>query len=109
MKVPGGKGRSNTKLIEERIEVGVEARPSGLQEPAFFTWRGRRYEVRRIVSAWVDKGFAAGEVTRRWWRRRHRNYYRVQADDGQVYEIYLDRGGSKRDWYLARVLWPNAD
>lgn len=76
----------------------------GVREPVAFTWRGRRYEVHQIINAWVDMGFGAGETTRTWYNRRHRNYYRVEADDGEKYELYLDRSGKRRDWVLARCL-----
>lgn len=91
-----------TKLISERIEVETAAPAGGLQEPVAFTWRGHRFAVRRIVNAWVDTGFGRGEVTRTWYNRRHRNYFRVEADDGQIYEFYLDRSGKRREWFLAR-------
>lgn len=93
-----------TKLISERIEVEFTESPGGLKEPAAFVWRGERHVIRRIVNAWVDAGFGAGEVTRTWYRRRHRNVYRVETDQGELYEIYLDRSGSKREWVLARKL-----
>ena len=60
--------------------------------------------MRRAVNTWVDTSFGAGEVTRTWYNRRHRNYYRVEADDGEVYEFYLDRSGKRREWVLARSL-----
>lgn len=90
--------------MNERIKVEAEAPAGGVREPVAFTWRGRRYEVSEILEAWVDAGFGAGEKTRTWYNRRHRNYYRVKADDGETYVIYLDRSGSRRDWILARKL-----
>ena len=92
------------KLISERIEVETAAPEGGVRQPVAFTWRGKRYEVRRVMSAWVDTGFGVGEVTRTWYNRRHRNYFRVEAEDGQVYEFYLDRSGRRREWVLARRL-----
>jgi len=94
--------RPATKLISERIEVELSDGAERLREPVAFTWRGRRYVVREIVSAWTDAGFGAGEVTRTWYRRRHRNVYRVETEEGETYELYLDRGGSRRDWVLRR-------
>ena len=93
-----------TKLISERIEVEFDDSSGGLKQPTAFVWRGQRHVIREVLSAWVDSGFGAGEVTRTWYRRRHRNYYRVETDEGELYEIYLDRGGSKREWVLARRL-----
>ncbi|MEI6501602.1 MAG: DUF6504 family protein [Armatimonadota bacterium] len=93
-----------TKLISERIQVETSAPEEGVREPIAFTWRGQRHAIRTIVNAWVDTGFATGETTRTWYNRRHRNYYRVEADDGQRYEFYLDRSGNRREWVLARQL-----
>jgi hypothetical protein len=92
------------KLISEAIKVETAAPGGGVREPVAFTWRGKRYEVRRVINMWVDASFGAGEVTRTWYNRRHRNYYRVEADDGQIYEFYLDRSGKRREWVLARRL-----
>lgn len=91
-------------LISEKIRIETSAPTAGLKEPVAFTWRGHRYAIVRLVKAWVDAGFGAGEATRTWYNRRHRNYYRVEADDGEMYELYLDRSGKRRDWYLARRL-----
>jgi len=46
---------------------------------------------------------------RKWWQRHHRNYYRVRTSQGEVFEIYYDRGTSLkhpeyRKWYLHRQL-----
>jgi hypothetical protein len=93
-----------TKLISEKIEVETGASEGGVLEPVAFTWQGRRYEVRAVLRAWVDHGFGTNEVTRTWFNRRHRNYYRVEADDGKVYELYLNRGGKRREWVLVKQL-----
>ena len=90
-------------LISESIVVEMREGAGGLLEPGAFTWRGDRYEVARVLQAWFDTGFVAGERTRTWYRRRHRNCYRVEATDGRVYELYLDRAGGRRDWVLRRV------
>jgi hypothetical protein len=78
----------------------------GVQAPAAFTWRGTRYEVLEVLSARTEVGFGAGEVTRTWYRRRHRNYWRVRASDGKLYELYLDRGSGRRIWTLGKCLSP---
>lgn len=90
------------QIISEDIQV--EMTTEGLAVPVAFTWRDRRVVIRRVLAAWVDTGFGAGEVTRTWYRRRHRNGYRVLADDGLLYEFYLNRSGSRRQWVLARCL-----
>lgn len=98
------RGGRRTELISERIEVELSDDERALRVPVAFTWRGQRYVIRQIVSVWVDAGFGAGEVTRTWYRRRHRNAYRVETEGGEVFEVYLDRGGSRRDWVLAKKL-----
>jgi hypothetical protein len=92
------------RLVHERIVVETAAPGGGVREPVAFTWRRKRYAVTRVLSSWVDTGFGAGEVTRTWYNRCHRNHYRLETEDGSVCEIYLDRSGQRRDWFLARVL-----
>ncbi len=61
--------------------------------------------VVEVVQAWQDYGFGATHPAARNWRtRRHRNYYLVRAEDGRLYELYLDRGAKRRQWYLYRRL-----
>ncbi len=95
---------SRDVLISEPIAVEQERGPGGILRPAAFVWRGRRYGIVEIVRLRFDSGFAPGELTRTWWRRRHRNHYVVRADDGVLYELYLDRGGSRRRWFLLKKL-----
>lgn len=93
-----------TRLISERIKVELEDTPQGLRQPVAFLWRGKRFVIKRILSALLDVGFGAGEITRTWYRRRHRNYFRVETEEGEIFEIYLDRSGSRRDWILKRQI-----
>ena len=44
------------------------------------------------------------DFKRPWWRRRHRDYYRVKTDTGQVFEMYFHRGPGKCYWVLYREL-----
>jgi hypothetical protein len=83
-------------------EIDVQTGPAS-GRPAAFTWRGRRYAIREIWGEWPDYGFGAAP-TGRWWQRRHRTYYRVVTDGEEVFEIYLDRGGHRKQWYLYRSL-----
>jgi len=89
-------------FICEPIEVETTESVAGRKEPAAFTWRGTRYVIEEIVSAWTD----AGSPTRKWYQRRYRNYYRVRADDGKLYEIYLERPTPRRLWFLSKCLSP---
>jgi hypothetical protein len=94
--------KSQDNFFSEEIEVET-GRSSG--RPSAFTWRGRRYEIREIWGEWPDYGFGA-VPSGRWWQRRHRTYYRVVTGGDEVFEIYLDRGGHRRQWYLYRCLSP---
>jgi len=89
-------------LISEPVQVEMTDSGERLREPKAFVWRGERYEVAQVESMWTDTGFVAGERTRTWYRRRHRNCWRVKTTAGEVYELYLDRGGGRRTWILAR-------
>jgi Family of unknown function (DUF6504) len=80
-----------TKRFDDE-EIRVE-RDGGL--PSVFEWRGRRYEVRDVIGKWRIEG--------RWWADgRDREYWRVEARGGAVWDLYFDR---QRDrWHLER-LW----
>ena len=73
-------------------EVRVE-RDGGL--PSAFELRGKRYEVRDVIGKWRIEG--------RWWADgRDREYWRVEARGGAVWDLYFDR---QRDaWHMER-LW----
>ena len=85
-------------LVSERIQVETASSPAGRCEPGVILWRDRRLVIEEILSAWTD----AGNPARKWYQRRYRNYYRVRCDDGQVYEIYLERQTARRQWFLKR-------
>jgi len=34
--------------------------------------------------------------------RHHRNYYHVETDTGERFEIYLDRGAKRPEWVLLK-------
>ena len=79
--------------------------------PIAFTLDGREHQITEIVREWQDHGFGPGTLgrQRRWWQRRHRNYYQVKTADGELYEIYFDRGANlkhpeRRKWYAHRKL-----
>jgi hypothetical protein len=100
-----------TKRYDEEIEVAGGA---GDGAPAWFCWRGRRYEVDQSLATWRE----AGE----WWSSdqvRDRTWHRVLArpmgafatgevdSDGflisaeAVYDVYRER--ARGVWRLARV------
>jgi Family of unknown function (DUF6504) len=79
-----------TKRFDEEILV---ERDAGM--PAGFEWRGRRYRVVDVIGRWRIEG--------RWWDDgRDREYWRVEAKGGAVWDLYHDR---QRDrWHVER-LW----
>ncbi len=78
------------QFISKEIEV-VRDGKSG--NPTSFVWDGTEFRIKNIIAAWPDWGFAQGSPRRKNWRmRRHRNCYRVETQDGAVYEMYHDRG-----------------
>jgi hypothetical protein len=89
-------------FISETIEVKQDKVD---KRPVEFIWRGKPRYIDRIVNEWQDWGFASGVHKADWRQRRHRNYYRVECDDGCTYEIYLDRKAPERlTWYLYRIV-----
>ena len=95
-------------LYSEPIEVELPA-DRVLPTPEAFTWRGARYPVVETTRAWMDYGFPPGVKRRSWLERRHRNYYRVRTEDGSVWEVYLDRTGGRRKWFLSRRWQPGEE
>ncbi|NIM07049.1 MAG: hypothetical protein GTO55_10785 [Armatimonadetes bacterium] len=87
------------QLIVEKISVEFDHKPG---PPVRFIWRGRTYLIERVMKTWADYGFGTLARGRRWWQRRHRNYYQVVTEEGEEFEFYLDRG--KKEWILYRRL-----
>ena len=87
------------------VTVGGE-----IKVPVSFRLDDREYLISDIIAAWHDYGFGKSPSRRkRWWQRRHRNYYRVKTTDGEVFEIYYDRGTNlrhpeRKKWFLYRQL-----
>ncbi len=80
------------KRYDEEIAVEV-ATTGGI--PASFKWRGRTYQVVDVIGRWRIEG--------RWWDDgRDREYWRVEARGGAVWDLYLDR--TTNVWTLER-LW----
>ena len=91
------------QFIGEKITVNTAGT---VKEPVAFRWRGHDYHVAAILASWFDWGFSQGAKQKDWRTRRHRNYFRVRADSGEVFEIYLDRGTTSGvgEWYLYQML-----
>lgn len=73
--------------------------------PVAFTWMGQKKSVESVAATWFDTSWGPLQKRpKRWWQRRHRTYYQVEADDGCLYEIYLDRGTG--EWVLYKRFLP---
>jgi hypothetical protein len=95
------------EFLGRGIEVVTEGDP---RVPVGFRLGSRDHRIAEILEAWQDHGFGRVAPLRKNWRlRRHRNYYRVRTDEGEVFEIYYDRGiglrhPERRRWYAYRRL-----
>jgi len=85
-----------TEFIGEEIAVRFGQKP-GL--PTSFIWREAEYQVARIRSRQRRLDFRNP-----WYSRRHRDYYVVETDAGQVFQIYHHRGPGRRYWVLYKKL-----
>ncbi len=71
------------------------------KSPISFVWENKVYKIKEVIASWPDYGYSkSGARRKKWWQRRHRNYYRVLTDEEQVFEIYLDRGSKEQEWIL---------
>jgi hypothetical protein len=91
------------EFIGEVIEVQTEGEA---KRPASFSWRDQTYRVERILTSWRDYGMPAQLHRPKWTMRHHRNYYHVQTQSGERFEIYLDRGAKRPEWVLLGRLDP---
>ena len=89
------------EFIGEVIRVETEGE---VKRPARFTWRGREYQVLRVIGGWHDYSLPTTVKHPRWTMRRHRNYYHVETDTGERFEMYLDRGSKRHEWVLLKHL-----
>ena len=83
----------------------------GVKTPVSFSIDGKEYRVSEVLEFWPDSGFSVSETSKTWRTRHHRSYYRVKTTDGEIYEMYYDRGTNLkhpeyRKWYLTRRLTP---
>lgn len=85
-----------SEFIDDEIEVRFAQQPG---PPSSFLWRGREYHITAIYETRRRLDFRKA-----WWARRHRDYYVVQTDTGELFELYFHRGPGKRHWILYRRL-----
>lgn len=95
------------QFFSREIKVDVSGE---VKVPTSFRLGDREYEISEVIEAWQDHGFGRSPRRRRkWWQRRHRNYYRVKTTQDKVFEIYYDRGTNlkhpeRKKWFLYRQL-----
>ncbi len=92
-------------FIGEKIQVETSG---DIKQPTALTWRGNHYTVAEVITSWFDWGFSAATKQKDWRTRRHRNYFRLRMNTGEVFEIYLDRppASSEGEWVLFQILDP---
>jgi hypothetical protein len=84
------------EFIGEEVAVSFDKKPG---PPSSFVWRGEEHRVAEVRSM-----RRVLDVRNPWWQRRHRDYYQVKTDAGDVFELYLHRGPGRRYWVLYRRL-----
>ncbi len=95
------------RFLARRIEVTTGG---DIKVPTSFKLDDREYKIAEVLESWPDHGFGRSSVGRkRWWQRHHRSYFRVKTAEGEIYEIYYDRGTKLthpelKKWYLTRRL-----
>ena len=111
------------KFIGEPIEVHFDHSPALEKKPGCpdeFAWRGTAYRVVEKLSEWHDyrrrgrmarnmqpQHAAAAESHGSWGVGR--DYFRVRAESGQVFDVYYDRApgnvaSRKGTWFLYREM-----
>jgi len=88
------------QFLSEKIKVTIDKTK---RTPASFIWNKKEFKINEVIAVWHDWGFSEGAPKARNWRlRHHRNYYRVQTEGDEVFEIYLDRKSKKEEgeWFL---------
>lgn len=89
------------QFLSEKIQVTIDKTK---RLPSSFVWNKKEYRISDVIAVWHDWGFSEGASpkARNWRLRHHRNYYRVQTSEDEVFEIYLDRKSKKEEgeWFL---------
>lgn len=95
------------QFFGREIKVSVS---DEVKVPTSFRLDDREYVISDIIEAWHDYGFGRSPLRhRKWWQRHHGTYYRVKTTQGEVFEIYHDRGTKpshpeRKKWFLSRQL-----
>jgi hypothetical protein len=107
------------QFIDEPIEVHFDVPPTFEKSPTCpnaFTWQGKTLYIEKMLAEWQDYR-RRGRVERNmqpahaqqalragsWGVGRY--YFRIQVDDGRIFEIYYDRAPGdvnhrKGSWFI---------
>lgn len=75
--------------------------------PVSFAWNNQKYRVKTLLKQWQDYHFSPLAPRKDWRSRRHRNYFQVETESGECFELYCDRGtklGAPKHWVLQAAL-----
>lgn len=90
------------RFLGQRVQVRCGQDVAGILLPAELVLGDRVIRVQEVLQQWHDSGFPRTSPRRTWLERRHRTHYLVRAEDGYCYELYVDRTGNRRDWFVVR-------
>ncbi len=98
-------------MTPEFLSREIKVKVAGIVKvPVSFRLGERDYMIDEILETWADHSFGSlPPHQQKWWLRRHRNCYRVRTREGEIFEIYHDRGTSlkhpeRKKWFLYRKL-----
>ncbi|KPJ63408.1 MAG: hypothetical protein AMS15_00550 [Planctomycetes bacterium DG_23] len=99
---PAWPTREGAEFFCEKLKVSWQGAP---QEGETFTWRGKEYEIRTVLTSWREWRTPATVAHKSWRTRRHRNFYHIRTHSGETFEIFLDRTNkAKPEWFLRKRL-----
>ena len=114
---------SPLRFIGEEVEVVIEQVRLPIKKPEApdtFHWKGNEWRIQRVISVWSEyerRGRMARNMspahsiaaTRRGSWGVGRFYFRVQVEDGRVFDLYYDRAPDDASdrlghWFLLQEL-----
>lgn len=92
------------RFFGEQIDVATE-KFSAI--PVSFFIGEEWHKVNEILLVWHDYKFPNDDRKHRWWQRKHKNFYRLSAVGGRIFEIYFDldsrgKNSDSRRWYVTK-------
>lgn len=83
-------------FVSEEIEVYFACKPG---PPTSFVWRGKTFKIVKCKFQGRKLDFG-----KRWWQRHHKDYYIVEDERRNIFQIYYNRGPRRRYWVLLKIL-----